>query len=190
MFKVAVLFKKVALIALVAALGLAALPASHVHAAGSYQEANPPDPAQVNERLERIWAREQALYERLGAMLDRADGMTEKVQALIERADEKGLDASALQSALDAFEEALKDAHPVYESSKGIIASHQGFDENGKVTDAEKARETVKELGEKLRAVRSILGEPFKALREAVKAFRQANKPAGEASEPSLPTPR
>ncbi len=39
-----------------------------------------------------------------------------------------------MQAALDAFETALQDVHPIYESANEIVNSHQGFDENGKVT--------------------------------------------------------
>ena len=74
----------------------------------------------------------------------------------------------------DAFEEALKDAHPVYESGKSIANSHQGFDENGKVTDAEKARETVKVMGEKLREIKDAMDGTGKALRDAIRDFRKA----------------
>jgi hypothetical protein len=76
---------------------------------------------------------------------------------------------------LDAFEAATKNAHPIYESAKGIINSHQGFDADGKVTDPEKARETVKAMGEKLKAIKDAMNGTGKALREAIKAFREAN---------------
>ena len=83
------------------------------------------------------------------------------------------------------FEDALREAHPIYESAKGIINSHQGFDAAGQVTDHEKAIETVKELGEKLKEVREIVGEPGKALREAFKTFRDAHRPANSSGTSS-----
>jgi predicted transcriptional regulator len=131
-----------------------------------------------NERLERAWARLQHVYERQGRILDHADAMVERIQGLIDRMNENGKDTAALQAALDTYAEALKDAHPVYESAKGILNSHQGFDADGKVTDREKAIETLKDLRDKLQEIRQIVGEPGKALREAVKAFREANRPA------------
>ncbi len=180
MIKLSSLFKKTILIALVAALSLAALPVASVSASGLNDPTNPPaDGTQLsNERLERVWARLQRVYERQGQVLDRADRMAERFQNLIDRMNENGKDTTALQAALDAFEEALKNAHPVYESAKGIINSHQGFDADGKVTDHEKAMETVKELHDKIQEVRGIIGEPGKALREAIKAFRDAHRPA------------
>jgi hypothetical protein len=53
----------------------------------------------------------------------------------------------ALVAALDAVEQATKDAYPLYESVKDIINSHQGFNSKGKATDIEKAKETVKAIG-------------------------------------------
>jgi asparagine synthetase B (glutamine-hydrolysing) len=46
------------------------------------------------------------------------------------------------------------------------------------VTDRAQARETAKLLGQSLKEYHSVVGDPFKALREAVKAFREAHKPA------------
>lgn len=168
------LFKKTLLIALVAALAVASLPLVSVSAAGEYE---PPVPqGEVsNERLEKIWARQLRLYERIGNGFDRSDALVERVQELIDRASENGKDVSAVQAALDAFEAALKDAHPVYESGKGIVNSHQGFDSNGKVTDPEKAKETVQAMGGKLKEIKDAMGGTGKALREAIKAFREAN---------------
>ena len=180
MIKLSMLFKKTVLVALAAALALAAFSVTSVYASGLSDSENPPiDTARLSdEYLERIWARMQRIYERQGHNLERADAMVERVQNLIDRLEENGKDVTAMQAALDTFEEALKEAHPIYKSAKGVINSHQGFDADGKVTDHEKAVETVKGLGEKLKEVRKIVGGPGKALREAIKAFRDAHHPA------------
>ena len=176
-----ILFKKTLLIALVAALAVASLPLVNASAAGNtLTNAYDPPPLQPkgqvsNERLERVWARQLRLYEKIGNGFERDEEFTGKVQKLIDRAKENGKDVSAVQAALDAFESALKDAHPVYESGKGIVNSHQGFDENGKVTDPEKAKETVQAMGEKLKEIKDAMGGTGRALREAIKAFREAN---------------
>jgi len=99
----------------------------------------------------------------------------EKVQTLIDKASERGRDVTELQAALDSFETSLKDAHPIYESIKGIVNSHQGFDNDGKVTDPEKAEETVKGMGEKLREIKGAMNGTGRALHEALMAFREAN---------------
>lgn len=169
-----VLFRKTVLLALVAALaalGVAILPFGSVSAAGVYDPPVPPTGEVSNERLEKVWAHQLRIYERMG----KTDEFVDKVQQLIDRAAENGKDVSDLQAALDAFKAALKDAHPIYESARGIINSHQGFDDNGQVTDPEKAKETVKALGGKLKEIKDAMNGTGRALHEALKAFRQAN---------------
>jgi len=171
-----ILFKKTLLIALVAALAAASLPLVSVSAAG-LNDPQPPQPGgQVsNERLERVWARQLRLYERIGNGFDKSDAFVGRAQELIDKAGANGKDVSAVQSALDAFEAALKDVHPVFESGKGIVNSHQGFDENGKVTDPAKARETVQAMGGKLKEIKDAMAGTGRALREAIRSFREAN---------------
>jgi hypothetical protein len=102
---------------------------------------------------------------------------------LIDRASENGRDVTALQAALDAFEAAVQTARPQYEELAEIVDAHSGFDADGKVTDVEQARATVKELGAGLKDVKTAMGGKGKALREAIKAFREANKPDEEPAE-------
>jgi len=165
------IFKKAFLLALVAALAVASLPVFSVSAAGAEEPTPPPAGGLTNERLEKIWARQLKAYEKMG----KAEGFVEKAQGLIDRASANGKDVSAVQAALDAFEEAIKDARPVYESANGIVNSHQGFDATGNVTDPEKAKETVQQMGGKLKEIREAMHGTGKALREAIQAFREAN---------------
>ena len=169
------LFKKTVLLALVAALGLASLPFVSASAAGEYDPPVPPQGQLSTERLERIWARQLRIYARLGNGFERRDAFTERAQQLIDRAKANGKDVSAVQAALDAFEAALKKAQPIYESTKGIVSSHQGFDANGKVTDPVKAQETVESLRGKFKEIKDAMNGTGKALREAIRAFREAN---------------
>jgi Spy/CpxP family protein refolding chaperone len=165
-----ILFRKTILFALVAALCVAALPFVSASAAGEYDPADPqrqiPD-----ERLERIWARQLRIYERMGW----ADEFAEKTQEFIDRARENGKDVSAVQSALDAFESALKEAQPVYQNITGLVDSHQGFDEAGKVTDSEQARQTIDAMREKFQEIKDVMDGTRKALHQAIEAFREAN---------------
>lgn len=164
------IFKKTVLFALVAALAVASLPFVSVAAQGA-NDPTPPTGEVSNEKLEQAWARQLKAYERMG----KTEEFVAKAQQLIDRAGAKGKDVAAVQAALDAFVDATKDAKPVYESAKGIINSHQGFDSNGKVTDAAKAKETVKAMHEKMQEIRTAMDGTGKALHEAIKAFREAN---------------
>ena len=169
------LFRKTVLYALVAALAMASLPFVSASAAGADDPTPPPQGQISNERLERVWARQLRLYEQIGNGFERESAFIKKAQRLIDRAKENGKDVSAVQAALDAFEAAVKDAHPIYESAKGIVNSHQGFDSNGKVTDSEKAKETVNAMREKLQEIKEAMDGTRRALREAIRAFREAN---------------
>ncbi|HEX5809799.1 MAG TPA: hypothetical protein VFY25_14120, partial [Anaerolineales bacterium] len=168
-------FKKTALLALIATLALTATPSVTVSALGEMDPSTPPAGDVSNEKLEQVWARQLRTFERIGRSYDRLDQFTTRAQDLIDRADANGKDVSSLQQALDAFEDAAKDAHPIYESTRGLVNSHQGFDENGKVTDPQKAKETVQAMHDKLQEIKSAMDGTGKALREAIKAFREAN---------------
>ncbi|HET9913602.1 MAG TPA: hypothetical protein VFQ13_17025 [Anaerolineales bacterium] len=178
------LFKKTILFALVLALGLASLPLVSVSAAGAYDPPTPGDKQPSTERLEQVWARQLERYERMGQRLEREDEFMARAQKLIDRARENGKDVSAVQAALDAFEAAVQKARPVYESMKGIVNSHQGFDANGKVTDPAKAQETVKSMHAKFQEIKEAMDGTGKALREAIKAFREANPRPNPTSTP------
>ena len=169
-----IFFKKTILVALIAALGLMSLSAFSLSGAGLSAPTALAQQQQTqitNERLERIWARQLRRYERMG----RADEFIERVQKLIDRAEANGKDASAVQAALDAFAAAVKEANPIYESMKGIVNSHQGFDDNDKVTDPAKAKATVQSMHEKMLEIKTIMNGTGRALREAIRAFRETN---------------
>jgi hypothetical protein len=172
--------KKILLFAFAMTLALTAFPLTSVSAAGQRDPSTPPPNPPSNARLEKAWARQLRLYNRFG----RADELIDKAQRLVDRAKANGGDVSAVQTALDAFAVVTKDAHPIYESMKGIVNSHSGFDENGKVTDAAKARDTVQAMHAKIREIKTIMNGTGRALREAIQAFRAAN-PRPQPTTPS-----
>jgi cytochrome c556 len=168
------MFTKLTFAVLIAALVFAAFPVTSVFA----QDEKPPKEGLTNEKLEKIWARQLQLHERLGKMFADSEARLDKVQERIDKAKAAGKDVSAVQTALDNFRAALKTAKPIYESMNGLINSHQGFDADGKVTDAEKAKSTLKDVRGKSKEIKAALGGTGKALRDALKKFREANKPA------------
>jgi len=179
MLKIAALLKKVSVFALILAIGLAAVPVTTVSAAGLYDQDNPPsDHPVVDALLERAWAREQTIYQRQDDRLAKANEFFAKVQSRIDKATAEGYDTSAVQAALDALKTAVEAVKPIHEKAASMIVAHVGFDSDGNVIDRAQARETVKLLGQSLRDFHSTVSNPFEALREAVKAFRQAHKPA------------
>jgi hypothetical protein len=162
-----------------AALVFAAFPVTSAYAQGE----NPPKGELTDQKLEKIWARELKAYERLGRAFDNADSAISRFQARLDQASKNGRDVTALQTALDAFESALNKSKPTYDSMSSLVSAHQGFDANGKVIDAEQAKSTVKEVGAKLKEIKSSMSGTFKALRKAMQDFREVNRPAGAPAE-------
>jgi predicted nucleic acid-binding Zn-ribbon protein len=174
------MFKKIVLAVSAAALVFAAFPVTSAYAADDA----PPATGEVsNERLEKFWARQLQAYERLGKAFEDADAKIAKFQERIDKASENGKDVTALQAALDAYESALNAAQPKYAGIESIVTTHAGFDANGKVTDAEQAKATIEQMRTSMQEVKSTMGGTFKALREALQAFREANKPTEPGTE-------
>lgn len=169
------LFKKLLLAVSAAALVFAAFPVTSAYAA----DENPPVKAEVStERLEKVWARQLQAYEKIGKAFADVDAHIAKFQERIDKAAANGKDVAALQAALDAYKAALKSAQPTYTSIASIVNTHTGFDANGKVNDAEQAKSTVEQMRTKMQEIKSTMNGTFKALHEALKTFREANKPA------------
>jgi hypothetical protein len=175
MFKMTSLFKKIALGALVLAMGLAAFPMLGASAAGLSDQTPPPATKPDNSRLETAWAREQTTYQRQGDLLGKASGVVSKIQTLIDKANAKGWDTTAAQAALAAFSAALPAAQSAHAGGAAIISGHAGFDADGKVTDRTTAIATVKSLRDVLQSTRTAMDGTGKALREALKALREAH---------------
>ena len=172
MFKISSLIKKFSMAALVLAIALAAFPFAGASAAGLNGQANAqPD----NTRLENLWARQQATYQRQSDRLANASTFIAKVQTLIDKASAKGWDTSSVQAALNALSAVIPAVQAAHAPGAAIIATHAGFDASGTVTDRTTAIATVKSLAQVFRDTRTAMDGTLKALHEAVKAFRQAH---------------
>jgi predicted nucleic acid-binding Zn-ribbon protein len=167
---------KFILAGLAIAFVLTAVPVTNVYAADETP------PALTAKRLELLWGRQSKMYERIGKAFEDTDAHIAKFQSMIDKAAEKGKDVTSLQAALDAYEAALVATRPAYETLGQTFRTHSGFDANGKVTDLEQAQATVKDVRDQAKAMRESMGGTFTALRKAVKAFREANKPTQETS--------
>jgi len=171
--KTMMLFKNSVLVALIAALAFAALPLMNASAASQAGPFGGALGSAGDTRLETGWARMHVTYDRLGRLFDSSNLRIERTQKFIKRLNAQGVDTTDLQAALDAFEAAVKAANPLYQSAKGILNSHHGFDEAGLVVDHGKAAQTVKDMGDKLRSIRDAMNDTGKALRDLTQQYRQ-----------------
>ena len=115
------------------------------------------------------------MNESVGQKFERTDVIAEKIQPLLDKAKENGKDTAAIEAALDAFLVSTEEARPIYEATQAFIATYEGFDADGKVTDFEKAIGTLKSLRENFKELKEITGESGKSLREAIQEFREEN---------------
>jgi hypothetical protein len=168
-----IIFKKMILAVMVAVVTLAAFPVTSAFA----QEETPPVREPSTERLEKAWAYQLKVYEKLIRVFEEGDAHMAKAQELIDKATVNGKDASAVQAALNVFSAAVTKSTPIYTEIDALITSHAGFDANGKVTDAVQAKATVQAVRAKLQELKTSMDGTGKALREAVRAFREANTP-------------
>ena len=186
MSMIVISIKKSLIVAIVAAMGLSALPFVNAYA----QSANPPvtpTPGQPSaDKLQKLWARDQTAYAQVGKILNGTDSLISKIQTKLDDAKSKGKDVSSVQTALDAFSAAVKNVQPTYSEMQTIIQSHSGFDASGNVTDPTQALQTVQGFKSNAEEIRQAgVSEAGKALHEAIKAFHQANPPATPTPAPS-----
>jgi hypothetical protein len=109
--------------------------------------------------------------------LSKVDARASKVAARIAALKQKGIDTSSLEAALAAFQGQVAKAKLQHDAAASILGTHAGFDANGKVTDRDAARNTVKTAGEDLRSAHKILVDARKDLVKAVRDFRSDHKP-------------
>jgi len=176
MTTIAVWLSKAWIAVALVAVGMVSVAPEAVDALGPSDTGTPPAPA--FDRLQRGWTREQTIYGRLGRFFDTVDSRLAKGQNLIDTARANGKDVTSLQEALNAFTSAVTQARPAYESGKDILAAHRGFDANGNVVDAAQAFQSTWDLRLRIQEIRQTIMPHGKVLREAIRAFRYANRPA------------
>jgi len=183
---IAIWLRKSLIVAAIAAMGLSALPFVNAYAQSTTPPVTPTPSQPSSDKLQKAWAKEQTVYARIGKILDSANTMISKIQTRLDDAKAKGKDVSAVQTALDAFSAAVNNVQPIYADLQTIIQTHAGFDDSGNVTDLTQALQTVQYFRSKAEEIRQAgVRDAGKALREAIQAFRQANRPNQPATTPA-----
>jgi hypothetical protein len=126
--------------------------------------------------LTQAYQHEQSLLATQQANVSKAGGATSKIQDLISKAQAKGLDTSALASALATFQAQLATAQGDDSTAGSILSAHNGFDGSGNVTDPTAAAQTVKDAHQSLLDAHNTLTQATKDLSTAVQAWEEANK--------------
>ncbi len=161
---------------LVVGLVAFALPALEVQAQGTTPTTPAPKgPAapQANgavaiARLEKIYQAEQKALERQGTNLSNADRLITRAENIVQRLKARGLDTSKLEAALKDFQADLAQAKTYHDQAAGILSTHAGFDDQGKVTDRQQAHKTVLEAGKALRDAHRAIFDGRTAVQDAI----------------------
>ncbi len=134
--------------------------------------------ARMNVRLEKAFQALQKLVEKQSQNIRRADAFIGKVEGLIGKAKANGKDTRALEAAVTEFKSKRAEAAQLNSAAANILKTHAGFDANGKVTNPEQAKETLKNGREQVKDAREVFTGALKQLRDAFKTWRSANPPA------------
>lgn len=157
-------------------------PVDQVFARPEMDDTGPPQvtPLPEGARLERLFLREHKVHEKQQETLNKAAKAGEKLSVMIARAKRNGKDTRPLEKALADFNTRMGETSLIYNQTDRLIKQHAGFDEPGKVTDPEKAGQTVREVHAGNQEVRKSLARNLKDVKDAMQQYRKANpRPIG-----------
>ena len=86
MSMIAMWFKKSLIVAMIAAMGLSALPFVNAYAQSPNPPVTPAPGQPSSDKLQKAWAREQTIYTRIGKIFNRANSMVSKIQTKLNDA--------------------------------------------------------------------------------------------------------
>ena len=127
--------------------------------------------------LQKAFANEQNWFGIQTTNLGKANDAVAKVQDLISQAKAKGLDTSALVSALSTYQATLATAQSAHDTASTVLSAHTGFDASGSVTDQAAAAQTVKDANQSLTDAHNALVQAVTDLQNAVKQWLSQNEP-------------
>src|SRR5574341_1353521 len=107
--------------------------------------------------------------------LEATSQIVSKVQDYIANQKAKGKDTSSLEAALATFQSQIATAQISHDAAANILNTHAGFDDDGKVTNPDQARQTLISARQSLADAHNILRQAERDLRQAVKDYRDQN---------------
>jgi hypothetical protein len=99
-----------------------------------------------------------------------------KARQWIDTLRSQGKDVAVLDAALSAFNAGIAQAEGSHNAAAGILSSHAGFDDAGKVTDFQAARETIHTAANNLRQAHLTITQATMNFRSVVRDWRAQHK--------------
>ncbi|NMB55670.1 MAG: hypothetical protein GYA15_13325 [Leptolinea sp.] len=192
------MFKRIGLLSLISSLITVSVfclqPAGQVLAALPADDNAPPqNTAPVDEtdtgktpqeQLQRLFQQEKKNHEKQKDVISKAENARDKLTELIARAKKNGKETKSMEKALAQFNTRLGEIRLTYDQMEQVIRQHAGFDDKGKVVNAENAKKTVVEIRQGNKEIRQSLVKALKDIGQAGKKNRQQNNPR-PAAKPS-----
>jgi multidrug efflux pump subunit AcrA (membrane-fusion protein) len=147
----------------------------------------PATPKPANAALARTYKFEQNRLKIQAMRLKNADLYAGKIDGLITKLKAKGRDTAALEQAVAAFRTDIAQARAEWQAAEAILATHAGFDNDGKVTNADQARATLKDAHSHMQQARTIAHHAYEKLHAAIVAYRKAHREVKEPVAPPQP---
>lgn len=141
---------------------------------------NEPDqdavPMESAERLEALYQRQLDMLTKQEVRLEKADEVASKLEDAIQLKKDEGVDTSAVEAALTNFRDEIVKAEKSYTAAQNILENSSGFDENGRVTDAKAALETLRTAAIEQRQFHLTLSNAARDLRIAIQDSYAAHR--------------
>jgi hypothetical protein len=167
------------LVILLAGVFLFAVPSSSAYAEGLNDE--PPGNGEkiglIKQRLEAAFERQQQNLVRQAENIQKMRTISSEAQQRLDALKANGKDVSSLEAALATFNGKLLEINTSHQSAADLVAAHPGFGNNGKVIDIEISKNTLINIHDALKATRQLMADASRELRQALRSFREANKP-------------
>jgi predicted DNA binding protein len=126
--------------------------------------------------MERAYTLELKVLDRQAKFLVRGEKIIGKAEEIISKLKSNGKDTSVLEAALAQFKKDVVKAEKAHDKAAGILTTHAGFDQNGKVVDAVQAKQTLVSARDNLKEFRAILKDSLGDVRKVIKDFRKDNQ--------------
>jgi hypothetical protein len=104
-----------------------------------------------------------------------ANGIVPTLQNLISAAELQGIESGNVADALSTFEDQLATATDLSNNAAAILATHAGFDVNGKVIDEVAAKQTITTATQAVTGAQAVLLKATSDLQAVVGAWVRAN---------------
>lgn len=124
--------------------------------------------------LMRTFRYQKSMTAFIGAALDDANGSMSRAEERIDKLLNEEKDVAELEEALSQFEILIEKAENAYSAAQSLVDLHSGFNDQGRVDDLEKARETINAIEPYLSTARKNIVEAVRIVYEAVKAYQDS----------------